>query len=179
MKIVSMVWISGFAARRRATLRTMLAVSNTVRLCYEYVLMLPRPQTNHSQSTFLLPAVQSRMKRKFDICYVMAKESFRKFPALHELEERHGVDLDFFYKTDVSAETFTHYIAESQRQGFLNTFSKSNFYTFHMNGFTDAGNVKDELVLVQTAPRMILYKRWDHVSGISCWRFQRKPMLMG
>ena len=42
-------------------------------------------------------AVQGCMKRKFDICYVMARESlmFRKYPALHELEERHGVDLVF------------------------------------------------------------------------------------
>ena len=43
------------------------------------------------------------MKRKFDICYVMAKENltFCKYPALHELEECHGVDLGFVYKTDV------------------------------------------------------------------------------
>ena len=77
-------------------------------------------------------AVQGRMKRKFDICYVMAKESlgFRKYPALHELEERHGVDLSFAYKTDVSAQTFTHYIAESQRQSFLESFSILNFYSF-------------------------------------------------
>ena len=95
-------------------------------------------------------AVQGRMKKKFDICYVMAKESlgFRKYPALHELEERHGVDLGFAYKTDVSAQTFTHYIAESQRQSFLESFSTMNFYSFLMDGSTDAGNVEDELVLV-------------------------------
>ena len=68
--------------------------------------------------------VQECMKRKFDICYIMAKENlgFRKYPALHELEERHGVDLGFAYKTDVSAQTFTYYIAESQRQTFLFSF---------------------------------------------------------
>ena len=60
-------------------------------------------------------AVQARMKIKFDICYVMSKESlsFHKYPALHELEEHHGVDLGFAYKTEVSAQTFTHYITES------------------------------------------------------------------
>ena len=81
-------------------------------------------------------AVQARMKRKFDICYVMAKESltFHKCPALHKLEEHHGVDLGFAYKTEVSAQTFTHYITESQRQSFLNAFSKSNFYIFLMDG---------------------------------------------
>ena len=93
-------------------------------------------------------AVQRRMKKKFDICFVMAKESLG-YPALHALEERHGVDLGFAYKTDVSAQTFTHYIAEAQRQSFLNKLSTSNFYSFLMDGSTDAGNVEDELVLVQ------------------------------
>ena len=43
------------------------------------------------------------MKRKFDICYVIAKEnlSFHKYPVLHELEEHHGVDLGFAYNTEV------------------------------------------------------------------------------
>ncbi len=96
-------------------------------------------------------AVQGCMKKKFDICYVMAKESlgFRKYLALHELEERHGVDLGFAYKNDVPAQTFTHYIAESQRQSFLESFSASNFYSFLVDGSTDAGNVEDELILVQ------------------------------
>ena len=97
-------------------------------------------------------AVQECMKWKFDICYVMAKESmrFRKYTALHELEEHHGVDLSFAYKTNVSAKTFTHYIAESQHQTFLESLSaSSNFYSFLMDGSTDAGNVEDKLVLVQ------------------------------
>ena len=96
-------------------------------------------------------AVQERMKRKFDICYVLAKESmsFRKYTAVHELEERHGVDLGFAYKTDVSAKTFTHYIAESQRQSFYDCLTESHFYSFLMDGSTDSGNVEDELVLVQ------------------------------
>ena len=96
-------------------------------------------------------AVHARMKKKFDICYVMAKESlaFRKYPALHALEERHSVDLGFSYKTSDSAKTFTHYIAQSQRQSFLHSLSSSNFYSFLMDGSTDSGNVEDELVLIQ------------------------------
>ena len=63
---------------------------------------------------------KDRLKKKFDICYVMAQESvaFRKYPALHELEVRHGVDLGFAHKMKDSAKNFTHYIAESQRQHF-------------------------------------------------------------
>ena len=38
---------------------------------------------------------RERMKRKFDICFVMAKEgiAFSKYPALYDLESRHEVDL--------------------------------------------------------------------------------------
>ena len=95
--------------------------------------------------------VKGHIKRKFDICYMMAKESrsFRKYPALHELEKHHGVDLGFAYKTGVYAQTFTHYIAESQHQSFLEDFSTIQFYSFLMDSSIDAGNVKDELLLVQ------------------------------
>ena len=49
-------------------------------------------------------AVKQRMEQKFDICYVLAKESTSFHKAIvHELEERHGVDLGFAYNTDVSA----------------------------------------------------------------------------
>lgn len=60
--------------------------------------------------------VQRPMKRKFGNCYVMAKEnlSFHKYPALHQLEECHGVHLGFENKTVISAQTFTHYIPERQ-----------------------------------------------------------------
>jgi len=46
---------------------------------------------------------------------MMAKENipFRKYPAIFELGERHGVDLGSAYKTKGSAKHFTHYIAES------------------------------------------------------------------
>ena len=97
------------------------------------------------------PTVKERMKKKFDICYVLAKENmgFRKYAALHELEERHGVDLGFAYKNDTSAKTFTHYIAESQQQCFLESLLTFNFYSFLMDGSTDAGNIEQELVMIE------------------------------
>ena len=69
------------------------------------------------------------MRRKFDMCYLMAKEgiAFEKFPALYELEARHGVDLGAAYRTAPSAKLFTHYIAESQRQQFLRALSEIKF----------------------------------------------------
>ena len=47
-----------------------------------------------------------------------------------------------------SAKTFTHYIAKSQRQAFLHTFATVHFYSFLMDGSTDAGNVADELIAI-------------------------------
>lgn len=39
--------------------------------------------------------------------------AFRKYPALHELEICHGVELGPAYKTKDSAKNFVHYIAEA------------------------------------------------------------------
>ena len=80
-------------------------------------------------------SVRSRMTKKF--CYVMAKEgmAFKKFPTLHALEERHDVDLGFSYKNAPSAKTFTHYIAESQRQSFpASFFCYLKFLQLRLNG---------------------------------------------
>ena len=87
-------------------------------------------------------SLQERMGRKFDICYVLAKEnlSFRKYPAIHELESRHGVDLGQAYVTKDSAKSFTHYIAEVQRTAFIQHLSSTHFFSFLMDGTTDAGN---------------------------------------
>ena len=65
---------------------------------------------------------RARMERKFDLCYVMAKQSipFAKYSALIELEQRHEVDIGHAYNTADSARLFTSFIAKSQRQGFLN-----------------------------------------------------------
>ena len=103
-------------------------------------------------------SVRSRMKKKFDIilCYMMAKEgmAFKKYPIMHALEECHGVDLGFSYKSPPSAKMFTHYIAQNQRESLLNSLSTtSSFYSFLMDGSTDAGNVEDELVSIQFCVR--------------------------
>ena len=104
-------------------------------------------------------ATRGRMKRKFDICYVMAKEgiAFSKYTALYDLESRHEVDLGVAYKNDVSAKSFTHYIAQSQRDHYVSSLSKSHYFSFLMDGTTDSGKVEDELVVV-------LYCKQDDVA---------------
>ena len=76
--------------------------------------------------------------------------AFRKYPAIHELETHHGVDLGQTYATKDSTKTFTHFIAESQRSAFLQSLSTTHFYSFLMDGSTDAGKVEDELVVIMT-----------------------------
>ncbi len=68
-----------------------------------------------SSSMNMDAATKERLKKKFDICYMMAKEgmSFSKYPALCDLESRHQVDLGSAYMNDVSAKSFTHFIAEA------------------------------------------------------------------
>ena len=49
-----------------------------------------------------------RLKIKFDVCYLLAKVNmaFVNYPAILELEERHGVDVIFAYRTKDSAKVF-------------------------------------------------------------------------
>ena len=61
---------------------------------------------------------RERMAKKFDVCFMMAKESL---PFTKHLESRHGVDLGPAYHTPDSAKTFTSYISKSQCQTFINT----------------------------------------------------------
>jgi len=57
----------------------------------------------------------ARMRKKFDISYLMAKEgiAFKKFAPVCNLESRHGVELGHAYRTAPSAKLFSHYIAEA------------------------------------------------------------------
>ena len=56
------------------------------------------------------PSTRARL-RKFDVCYLLAKEGlpFKKYPKNLELESRHEVGLA--YRNDTSAQAFVHYIA--------------------------------------------------------------------
>ena len=97
-------------------------------------------------------SLQERMGKKFDICYVLEKEnlSFRKYPAIHELESHNGVDLGQAYATKDSAKSFTHYIAEVQHTAFIQHLSSTHFFSFLMDGTTDAGNIEEELIVIMS-----------------------------
>ena len=104
---------------------------------------------------------RERMKRKFDICYVMAMEgmAFSKYPALYDLESLHEVDLGVAYKNDISAKSFTHYIAQGQRDHFVRSLSKSHYFSFLMDRTTDLGKWKMDWSSSFIANRMMLSRR--------------------
>ena len=60
-----------------------------------------------------------------------------KYAAIHDLEERHGVDLGLAYKNRDSAASFVHFIAESQRQHFYDTLRTSGCHFYSMGGGTE------------------------------------------
>ena len=111
---------------------------------------------------------KAQMCRKFEICYVLAREGlpYSKYPEFNALASRQGVDIGFAYKTSDSAKNFTHFIAASQRQRFLDSLNGTKFFSFMVDGSTDAGNVEQELVFV-------LYCYIDHKSRqiSSCTRY--------
>ena len=115
-----------------------------------------QPITSYSPVARCLLAIQVpervRIRCKFDLCYMMAKEgiAFEKYPALalRELEAQHNVDIGHAYKTAPAVKLFAHYIAQAQLQQFLEALSKKHFYSFLMDGSTDAGKVEQELVFL-------------------------------
>ena len=90
-----------------------------------------------------------KVKRKFDIAYLIAKENlaFNKMGPLCELEERHGVDLGQGYKNDQACATFVDYIAKEQQEILVHALTAARFFSLQADGSTDAGNVENELFL--------------------------------
>ena len=100
-------------------------------------------------------ALKAKMTRKFEICYAMAKENGNI---------QHCMITS--YKTKDSAKNFTHYIAMAQRQQFFQSLQAINFYSFIVDGSTDAGRIEDELVM------MMFCKRNEKAEEInSCVRY--------
>ena len=59
------------------------------------------------------------------------------------------MDLDSSYRRSDCASLFTHFIADGQRKRFLAELAGTPFFSFLMDGSTDAGNKAQELVVLQ------------------------------
>lgn len=91
-----------------------------------------------------------RLKRKFDIAYLIAKEkmSFKKMKLLCDLEERHGVDIGGSYRNNHACATFVKFIALDLQQQLKRDISNSKFFSIQLDTSTDCGNTEEELFLV-------------------------------
>ena len=151
MKNYSRAWVTGSTNQRTSNLLDHVASEQHKAAMAHH--RTARAKANNEPVTSYAPIARcllsleeserSRMRNKFDMCYWMAKEgiAFEKYPSLCELETKHEVDVGHAYKTAPSAITFTHYIAEHQRQQFLQFLSQNKFYSFLMDGSTDSGKV--------------------------------------
>ena len=118
--------------------------------------------------TTLDATTQARMRRKFDVYYMMAKENipFSKYPSILELEDCHDIDMGPAYRTPDSAKSFTSFIATCQRNDFLGKLKYCHFYSIVMDGTTDLGNKEEEIVAV-----VYCYKNEDTQEMTSCTRY--------
>ena len=111
---------------------------------------------------------QARMRRKFDVCYMMAKENilFLKYLSFWELEDHHDIDMGPAYRTPDSAKSFISFIATCQRNDFLGKLKYYHFYSILMDGTTDLGNKEEEIVAM-----VYCYKNEVAQEMTSCTRY--------
>ena len=98
-----------------------------------------------------LPELEMKQLRvKFDLAYFIAKEkiAFSKYSKLCELEARHGVTVGSAYTNEAAGKTFVHYIAETKKQELAKALAKAKYFSLLMDGSTDSGNNKNELLMV-------------------------------
>ena len=147
-KNFSAAWITGSTNQKLSNVLNH-ACSNQHKLSMSLLRVEQAKGTNRPVTTYPSIAqsllsmdrlLRERMGKKFDICYMLAKENlpFRKYPAIHELESCHGVDLGQSYAAKDSAKSFTHCIAESQRSAFVESLSNNGSTAFSWMELTPA-----------------------------------------
>ena len=92
----------------------------------------------------------ARVCKLFEVADILAKEEipFTKYPAVLELEKRHGVSLGTAYATEHKCRDFTILIGESMRDNVLVSVRKLRYLAVLMDGSTDSSVVEKELVYV-------------------------------
>ena len=176
-KNFSRTWIEGSANHRTSNVLDH-AKSSQHKMAMDCLKFDQAKERNQSLAT-VAPIVGSlskldvtareRLRRKFDLCFVLAKEGipFTKYAPFHQLEVRHEVDLGLSYTNDVAAKCFSHYIAESQWKSHAD-FVQENvpYFSFLMDGTTDVSKMEDEAVV------MLYCKKDDFTKEIkSCTRY--------
>ena len=73
---------------------------------------------------------------------------FTNYPALCELETKHGVEVCSAYHNQNAGRIFCYFIAESKKEHLVEALSKAKFFSLLLDGSTDTGNIDDELFVV-------------------------------
>jgi len=91
-----------------------------------------------------------RIKKKFDIAYMIAKENLAitKMGSICKLEERHGMNLGSGYKNDHSCAMFIEFIACEQAESLVSTIGKCHFISLQADGTTHSGNIENKLFMI-------------------------------
>ena len=98
-KNFSATWITGSTNQKLSNVLDHVC-SDQHKLSMSLLRVEQAKATNHLVTAYA-PIAQERIRKKSGICYMLAKENlpFRKYPAIHELESRQGVDLGQSYVT--------------------------------------------------------------------------------
>ena len=91
-----------------------------------------------------------RVSKLFDLAYVIAKKElpFTKYPALVEVEKRHGVALGNTYTTEHKCREFTRIIGETMRDEILASLKQAKYFSILMDGSNDTSAIEKELIYV-------------------------------
>eukprot|EP00731_Ephydatia_muelleri_P024183 Em0016g454a len=85
----------------------------------------------------------SRLAVLFRNAHAIAKAGrpFTDMEWMCALDEKKGLDVGAFYKTDKKCCEFIHYIAEEQRVGLQQKLQSNNFFSIMVDGTTDSSNL--------------------------------------
>ena len=92
----------------------------------------------------------NRFVKLFDVAYMLAKEEmpFTKYPAIVELEKRHGVSLGSTYGTEHKCQEFTNTFGDCLQDDTLDEIRASRFVTVSLDGSTDSRVQEKEMIYV-------------------------------
>lgn len=111
------------------------------------------------------------MLKLFDIAYHIAKhvKPFAYFPALINLEKRHGVDLEDAYKNPKQAEVFTRYLAgEIQDVMITRQIRESRYISILVDGSTDRSTLEKEVVYCRFSHNHMPVMKFVGVKDTEC-----------
>ena len=90
--------------------------------------------------------MKERLKKKFNISYVLAKKMY-KYTVIHKLLERHGVELGFSYKTRESSSILHTTLQKVKEKQEVHQMLSST--SFLMKGSTNKGKVENKVIVNQ------------------------------